>query len=128
MTREKLLKNPEYWITDFQAGLFGVIEQYMKKNKFTRTDLAEQLNVSKGYISQVLNGDFDHKVSKLVELALASGKVPFLRFIDMDEYIKNDSSNMVYEVVCDYRTQVVGFTPKKMYNNYSEVFEVGKTG
>lgn len=55
-----------------------------------RTQLAEHLGVSKGYVSQLLNGDYDHKLSKLVELSLAFGYVPKVDFVPIDEYIKND--------------------------------------
>ncbi|MGB4847311.1 MAG: hypothetical protein WBP41_05295, partial [Saprospiraceae bacterium] len=34
----------------------------------------------------ILNGDFDHRVSKLVELAIIFGKVPILNFIDVEQY------------------------------------------
>jgi hypothetical protein len=37
-----------------------------------------------------MNGNFDHKMSKLVELSLACGKVPQIIFVDLEEYIKND--------------------------------------
>ena len=36
----------------------------------TQSEFAERLGVSKGYISQILNGDFDHKLSKLTQLLL----------------------------------------------------------
>ncbi len=42
----------------------------MQKENLTRTKLAEKLHVTKGYVTQVLNGNFDHKLSKLIELAL----------------------------------------------------------
>lgn len=80
MKREDLLKSKEYWTTKIQLDLFELINEYMIENKLNRTQLAEKLGVSKGYITQILNGDFDHKVSKLVELALAFGKAPILEY------------------------------------------------
>lgn len=38
-----------------------------------KSQLAEYLGVSKGYVSQLLNGDYDHCMSKFFELALAFG-------------------------------------------------------
>lgn len=40
-----------------------------------KSQLAEYLGVSKGYLSQLLNGDYDHRMSKFFELALAFGMV-----------------------------------------------------
>lgn len=80
MTRDELINSREYWITKIQLDLFAQIEQYMADNKLSRTQLAEQLGVTKGYISQVLNGDFDHKISKLVDLSLAIGKIPTITY------------------------------------------------
>lgn len=62
----------------------------MIENKLNRTQLAEKLGVSKGYITQILNGDFDHKVSKLIELALAFGKAPILEYKSLKEYLYED--------------------------------------
>ena len=66
-TREELLSSKEYWIAKIQIDLFRQFEEYLKENKLNRTQLAEKLGVTKGYISQVLNGDFDHRISKFVE-------------------------------------------------------------
>ena len=38
-----------------------------------KSRLAEYLGVSKGYVSQLLNGDYDYRMSKFIELALAFG-------------------------------------------------------
>jgi transcriptional regulator with XRE-family HTH domain len=92
MKREDLFRHKEYWVVQIQNDLYGIIEEYMKKNGINRTQLAEKLNVTKGYITQILSGDFDHKVSKLVELALASGKAPVLHFVDLEKYIKDDAA------------------------------------
>ena len=92
MNRKELVKSPEYWTTQIQLDLFELIENYCKKNNLSKTELAAQLGVTKGYVSQILNGDFDHKMSKLVELSLACGKVPVLQFIDIDNYIKKDKN------------------------------------
>ena len=42
-------------------------------------------------MSQILNGDFDHKISKLIELSLAIEKVPFLKFENLQKCIFLDS-------------------------------------
>ena len=64
----------------------------MTKNNMNRTQLAEHPGVSKGYVSQVLNGNFDFKLSKMVELSLAMGMIPEVKFTPIDEPAKKASS------------------------------------
>jgi transcriptional regulator with XRE-family HTH domain len=93
MKRSDLLRSKEYWLVQIQNDLLQVIEDYMQKEKLSRTKLAEKLNVTKGYITQVLNGDFDHKISKLADLAIQCGKVPIISYIDLELYIKKDTQD-----------------------------------
>ncbi|SHM80689.1 helix-turn-helix domain-containing protein [Flavobacterium xanthum] len=98
MKRKELIKSKEYWISKIQLDLFEMIENYRKENNLTKTQLAEKLGVSKGYISQILNGNFDHKISKLVDLALAFDKVPLLEYENVNNYILNDSIGLKTEL------------------------------
>ena len=94
MTHKELLATPEYWTTKIQIDLYQKVNQYLKDNHLTRTELAKRLGVSKGYISQILNGDYDHRISKLVELSLAIGYTPHLVFEEQnpkDTPIQSDS-------------------------------------
>lgn len=92
MTRTELLSSEGYWIATIQLDLFNQLETYMKNNNINRTQLAEKLGVTKGYISQILNGDFDHKISKLVELSLAMGLVPTISYKPVQEVIEGDKN------------------------------------
>lgn len=94
-TRAELLKNKGYWTAKLQTELFREINAFMQEKGLNNTQLAAFLGCSKGYVSQLLNGDFDHKISKLVELSLAIGKVPLLEFKDMDQFIREDE-NLVF--------------------------------
>lgn len=85
MKKSELLKNKGYWVAKIQLELFDALNQYMSQNNLNRTQLAKHLGVSKGYVTQVLNGDFNHRISKLVELALAIGKAPEISYIDLQE-------------------------------------------
>lgn len=69
-------------------------------------------DVSKGYIPQIFNGDFDHKLSKLIELSLASGKAPILHFVDLDEYIKYDSENKTYHLIPMINQESISYSTK----------------
>jgi transcriptional regulator with XRE-family HTH domain len=112
LTREKLLMSDEYWKVQFQNDLYGIIEEYMKKNNLTRAALADKLHVTKGYVTQILNGEFDHKISKLVDLALVCKKVPLTFYVDIDEFVKNDSLDKVYEIFPVARVKHVAYEIK----------------
>jgi transcriptional regulator with XRE-family HTH domain len=90
ISREELLTSKEYWISKFQIELFDEVHKYLKKNKMTQTDFAKKMGVSKGYISQILNGNFDHKLSKLIEISLFIEKAPVLKFENIKNLISKD--------------------------------------
>lgn len=90
MDRKQLLSSKEYWLIKIQIELFNKVNDYLKTNGMSKTDLAKKLGYSKGYISQILNGDSDHRISKLVELSLAIGVVPDIQFKQLDDYIALD--------------------------------------
>lgn len=92
MKRNELLSNPSYWTSELQMELYRQITDYMKKNDMNKSQLAQKLGCTKGYVSQLLNGDFDHKMSKFFELALAIGKVPEFNFVDLDKVIECDEN------------------------------------
>lgn len=114
MTRKELLSSKEYWTTQIQLNLYNLIEDYRLNNNLNKSQLAGQLGVTKSYITQVLNGDFDHKVSKLIELSLAFNKVPILAFHDIQEYLMQDS-------YCSFEAApfklIANIKPKRDYNS-----------
>jgi len=91
MQREELLKQPAYWTAKVQCELYRQVEEYMQLYNMNRKQLAEYLGCSQGYVTQLLNGDFDHKLSKFFELSLAVNKIPRITFEDADEYIASNS-------------------------------------
>lgn len=92
LTRQDLFKTPEFWEEYIKTELFNMVQDYMDKNNMNRTELAEKLGVSKGYISQILNGNSDHRISKLVSLATQLGKAPYLYLKDLDSVIEMDEN------------------------------------
>lgn len=93
MNRAELLKSEGYWTAKLQTDLYRELTSFMEKTHRNSSQLAEYLGCSKGYVSQLLNGDFDHKISKLVKLSLAIGKVPILEYKDISGYIlENDKT------------------------------------
>jgi transcriptional regulator with XRE-family HTH domain len=103
MNRQELITSKEYWIGEMQLDLYKYLVAYMTKHKLTRKGLADKLGVSKGYVSQILNGNFDHRISKLVELALAIDKVPRMQFIDVDIVLQQDEEGSLH----DYNRNIV---------------------
>ena len=104
MARENVLRSSGYWITKIQIALYNCAYRFMKESNKNRTQLAEHLGVTKGYVTQLLNGDYDHKLSKLVDLSLAFGYVPQIDFIPIEEYceidkIQNLRKQQTYESV-----------------------------
>ncbi|MCY7356954.1 MAG: helix-turn-helix transcriptional regulator [Rudanella sp.] len=90
MTRAEFLSHREHWITKIQLDLYNELRMFMETHNINRTQLAERLGVSKGYVSQVLNGDFDHKISKLVDLSLMMNKVPEISYPNLMDIIVKD--------------------------------------
>lgn len=78
----------DFWTSKIQLELFRLIKNHLESTGLSQNKFAEQLGVSKGYMSQVLNGNFDHRLSKLVGLALAVGKVPMIQYEEIDKVIK----------------------------------------
>lgn len=90
ITREELIQSKEYWVTNIQLKLFAEVDAFMKAHQMNRTQFAEYLGCTKGYVTQLLSGDYDNKLSKLVELSLAIGKIPELDFADISSFTARD--------------------------------------
>ena len=97
--------------------MFRQVHEYLEKNNITQTQFAKDLGVTKGYVSQVLNGDFDFKLSKLVELSLAIGMIPEISFKNIDEIEKSNRGNFKYIVLPEHKlkNQSVVAEPKSVY-------------
>ena len=122
------MKSEGYWMAQLQSNLFGTVEKYLKKEKVNRQALASKLGVSKGYISQILNGDFDHKISKLVQLSLACNCVPILTFVDADEYTKNDKNKKVYDLIPMQKPVYQTFEiPQQFLTKSTDLYSFGKS-
>lgn len=99
--------------------LYRQIVEFMKNNHMNKTQLADYLGCSKGYVTQLLNGDFNHKLSKFVELSLAIGKIPEISFSDMDEYILSDEKEYVLQMSVNNESEI----PADLndFNNYLSI-------
>jgi transcriptional regulator with XRE-family HTH domain len=89
--REELLKTEEYWFETLQNEIYRIVANYIEQEGMTQSQLAEKLGVTKGYISQIMNGNFNYTLKKLIELSLVVNKAPLLDFKNIEEYIFDDS-------------------------------------
>lgn len=103
--REELIKSKEYWLEKIQNTLYLELKEYISKNKLNNTLFANKLGVSKSYLSQVLNGNFDHKLSKLIELSLAIDKLPLVRFENIKTCLMLDDLNKL-ELAEEYKVYI----------------------
>jgi transcriptional regulator with XRE-family HTH domain len=86
LTQDELLETPDYLLTKYQNEIFRVLHGYMESNNLSQKDVAKKLGVSNAYISQVLNGNFNFTLKKLIALGLAIGKVPKIEFVNKNEF------------------------------------------
>ncbi len=87
ISRKELFKRPEYWMERIQNDVFRALNEYKESKKMNQTELAKELGFSKGYISQVLNGNFNFSLSKLIDLSLAIGVAPDVQLKDIEDFI-----------------------------------------
>lgn len=113
ITREELLQSPEYWFENAQNDLYGQVMEYMKKEGLNQSQLAEKLGVSKGYISQVLKGEFNYTLKKLIELSLAVGKVPVIEYKTVHEVLAEDERSRYLNVLTGNSVIPVSFEPSQ---------------
>ncbi|MBK6285471.1 MAG: helix-turn-helix transcriptional regulator [Draconibacterium sp.] len=115
LKREELVTKPEYWLETIQNEIFRQVTAYLKDN-MTQNQLADQLGVTKGYVSQIAKGEFNY-LKKLIKLSLAVGKVPVINFMPLAEIISTESEK-VYSPETTTLNKVAEPT-----ENYIEVLE-----
>ncbi len=90
--REEILRGTGYWLAKVQIQVFNLLNTYMEENKLTQKQVAEKLNVSPSYVSQILNGNFNFTISKLIELALLVGKAPIIKFETIEQILNAEAA------------------------------------
>jgi transcriptional regulator with XRE-family HTH domain len=90
ITREELLKSPEYWFENAQNELYRQVIEYKESKGINQSELAAELGVTKGYVSQILKGEFNYTLKKLIEISLAIGKVPQIEYREINELLTED--------------------------------------
>ena len=98
ITREDLLNSPEYWFEDAQNELYRQVIEYMEREGINQNQLAERLGVSKGYVSQILKGEFNYTLKKLIEISLAIGQVPKIEYASVANVIEEDAKTTYFQL------------------------------
>ena len=94
-SRLELYMSREYWIDGIQNDIFRALHAFKEKNGIkTNSELAEKLGYSKGYISQIMNGNFNFSLSKLVDLALSINMVPDLEIKSIEKYTTENEARL----------------------------------
>lgn len=81
INEKELMQHQEYWLEMVQNNLYVKLRDYMKDNDLNQNQLAEELGFSKGYVSQIMNGNFNFSMSKFIDLALATDHYPKVSFV-----------------------------------------------
>lgn len=89
LSQDELIRTEEYWMEHIQVDIFNLVQDYMDEKDLNQSELAKELNYSKGYISQILNGNFNFSIRKLIRLCLSIGRVPILTFSTLKDFEKS---------------------------------------
>jgi transcriptional regulator with XRE-family HTH domain len=90
ISKHKLFKHPDYLLSKYQAEVYRQLRQYMDDHGFTQKEVAKHLGVSGSYVNQILKGNFNFTLKKLIELSLMMGKIPTLEFMNIDDYLARE--------------------------------------
>jgi predicted XRE-type DNA-binding protein len=102
LSQQELFEHPNYLLRTYQLEIYRQLSLYMQENNLRNKDIADKLKVSTSYVSQVLNGDFNFTLKKLIELGLMIGKVPYFEFIEPKEYLRREKEGTKEVVVKEY--------------------------
>lgn len=86
-TKERLVRGEGYWMEAIQQTIHEALLAYMDKHDLNQTELAKKLGFTRGYVSQLMNGNFNLSQKKIIQLLLKMDMVPDLRVRTVDEYV-----------------------------------------
>jgi predicted XRE-type DNA-binding protein len=96
ISKQELLKRPNYLLTKYQNEIFRQVSAYMLSNNLSQKQVAEKLGVSNAYVSQILNGNFNFTLKKLIEIDLMIGKVPIIEFLDFERFQQGEKKSSTH--------------------------------
>jgi hypothetical protein len=96
MTRKELVLCREYVLAEMQVKLHNLFEGYLDGIGLKRRDLAGNLNITDRQVNEIMDLDYDQKMSKMIELALSIKKVPIVFFVDAKDFVDADEKDMEF--------------------------------
>ena len=99
ITRQDILTNSAYWEQKIQLEIYNCACTFMKTNNMNRTMLATHLGVSKSFVSQLLSGNYNYSLSKLIEISLKLGFQPDFTFKPF--HLENSNSKLTDSVTAN---------------------------
>ncbi len=121
ITEEEFSNTEEFWLKTIQHEISLQVSAYLKENKLTQTQFSTQLGVSKGYISQMMKGEFNFTLKKLIELSLAIGKAPVLRLEPLTGLLPENIESV-------YSSHDFTFSKAAEPEDQAIYFRIGKSG
>lgn len=86
-TKERLVRGEVYWMETIQQAIHEALLAYMEKHDLNQTELGKNLGFTRGYVSQLMNGNFNLSQKKIIQLLLKMDMVPDLRIRTVDSYL-----------------------------------------
>lgn len=120
LTPKELEKHPEYWLEEIQNNIYYALKLYMDEHDLNQTELAKKFGYSKGYISQIMSGEFNHSIKKFIEISLA---------LDLDPVIEFKKKSIIENVVEKKKCKVINFNEytseiiEKSHDNFELKFQ-----
>ena len=112
------------WSLNLERQLLDIrerIAQQMEKTNMTRADLAKILNCSRSYVTQLLGGDENIRLSTLFKVSFALGLLPVIQFKDEeDELLKlfSQSHTRQARIKQSSKSETVTFQVKFLEGEY----------
>jgi len=92
-TKERLIRGEGYWMETIQQAIHEALLAYMEKHGLNQTELAGKLGFTRGYVSQLMNGNFNLSQRKIIQLLLKLDMVPDLRIRSVDDYLASTKAS-----------------------------------
>jgi predicted XRE-type DNA-binding protein len=90
-TKERLVRGEGYWMETIQQAIHEALLAYMAKHDLNQTELGKKLGFTRGYVSQLMNGNFNLSQKKIIQLLLKMDMVPDLRIRTVDDYLASEA-------------------------------------
>lgn len=134
ITREELLKSSEYWTEIIQNKIYNDLFEYIQDHNIPNKQIAEILGLSKGRVSQILNGgNLNFRLDTLVKLCITIDKIPDFHLIGVSEFLEKEklnSNSIVFRQTKNFNTKVVqmiGYKPTAKTQNYNLLLDPAST-